>query len=131
MSPGELVMLTALMKRTNGSPHVKVGLIDGPVFTQHPDLENEHLSEIPGNEIVRLRALRPKAWLACMGPLWPESCVPREVQSITMADINKDGNRGHSGVRRQRGVDRSFNKDGLCSSHVRARKTSGTDKLGG
>jgi subtilisin family serine protease len=28
---------------------VKVGLIDGPVVTQHPDLENEHLSEIPGN----------------------------------------------------------------------------------
>ncbi len=49
MFPLELVNLTALMERTSGSPEVKIGLIDGPVVTQHPDLASEHLREIPGN----------------------------------------------------------------------------------
>lgn len=48
MSPLELVRLTALMERTSGSPEVKIGLIDGPVVTQHADLASEHLREIPG-----------------------------------------------------------------------------------
>ena len=38
MNPLGLVKLTALMERTGGSPDVKVGLIDGPVATRHPDL---------------------------------------------------------------------------------------------
>ncbi len=45
----ELVRLTALMERSSGGPEVKIGLIDGPVMTQHADLEVEHLREIPGN----------------------------------------------------------------------------------
>jgi subtilisin family serine protease len=49
MNPLELVKLTALMDRTSGNPEVKIGLIDGPVVTQHPDLAGEHLREIPGN----------------------------------------------------------------------------------
>jgi subtilisin family serine protease len=49
MNPLELVNLTALMERTSGSPEVKIGLIDGPVFTQHPDLAGGHLREISGN----------------------------------------------------------------------------------
>ena len=49
MDPLDLVKLTALMERTSGSPEVKIGLIDGPVVTQHPDLAGEHLREIPGN----------------------------------------------------------------------------------
>ena len=48
--PLELVRLTALMEATSGSPEVKVGLIDGPVVTQHPDLASEHLREIPGSQ---------------------------------------------------------------------------------
>ena len=48
MDPLELVKLTALMERTSGSPEVKIGLIDGPVVTQHPDLAGGHLREIPG-----------------------------------------------------------------------------------
>ena len=48
MFPLELVKLTALMERTSGRPEVKIGLIDGPVVTQHPDLAGEHLHEIPG-----------------------------------------------------------------------------------
>lgn len=49
MDPLDLVKLTALMERTSGSPEVKIGLIDGPVATQHPDLAVEYLREIPGN----------------------------------------------------------------------------------
>src|SRR3982750_177145 len=45
----DLVKLTALMERTSGSPEVKIGLIDGPVLIQHPDLAGEHLREVPGN----------------------------------------------------------------------------------
>jgi subtilisin family serine protease len=45
----DLVKLTALMERTSGSPELKIGLVDGPVVTQHPDLAGEHLREIPGN----------------------------------------------------------------------------------
>ena len=49
MFPLELIKLTALMERTSGSPEVKIGLIDGPVVTQHRDLTDEHLREIPGS----------------------------------------------------------------------------------
>jgi subtilisin family serine protease len=49
MDPLDLVKLPALMDRTNGNPEVKIGLIDGPVVTQHPDLAGEHLREIPGH----------------------------------------------------------------------------------
>jgi subtilisin family serine protease len=48
MDPLNLVKLTALMDRTSGSPEVKIGLIDGPVVTKHPDLAGVDLSEIPG-----------------------------------------------------------------------------------
>lgn len=37
------------MKRTRGSPEVKIGLIDGPVVTRHADLAIDYLHEIPGN----------------------------------------------------------------------------------
>jgi subtilisin family serine protease len=49
MDPLDLVKLTTLMERTSGSPEVKIGLIDGPVLTEHPDLAREHLHEIPGS----------------------------------------------------------------------------------
>jgi len=49
MVPLELAKLTALMERTSGSPEVKIGLIDGPVATQHPDLAGALLREISGN----------------------------------------------------------------------------------
>jgi subtilisin family serine protease len=44
----DVVKLKALMQRTSGSPEVKIGLVDGPVVIQHPDLAGEHLREIPG-----------------------------------------------------------------------------------
>lgn len=45
----DLVKLTPLMHRTSGNPEVKIGLIDGPVSTQHPDLSNKHFLEIGGH----------------------------------------------------------------------------------
>ncbi|ABB74148.1 Subtilase family protein [Nitrosospira multiformis ATCC 25196] len=48
MLPTELVKLPALMQRTSGSPEVRIGLIDGPVFTQHADLVQGQLMEIGG-----------------------------------------------------------------------------------
>jgi subtilisin family serine protease len=48
MYPLDLVKLTALMARTDGNPEVKIGLVDGPVLTQHPDLAGTPFREIPG-----------------------------------------------------------------------------------
>lgn len=44
MTPIDLVRLTALRDRTGGSPDVVVGLIDGPVAVDHPDLANENIT---------------------------------------------------------------------------------------
>jgi subtilisin family serine protease len=49
MSPLELVRLSALMERTSGSPDVRIGLIDGPVLTHHPDLASDHFHEVSGH----------------------------------------------------------------------------------
>jgi subtilisin family serine protease len=46
MGPLDLVKLGVLMERTSGIPEVRIGLIDGPVLTQHPDLARECLREI-------------------------------------------------------------------------------------
>lgn len=48
MVPLELARLTALMERTSGRPDVRIGLIDGPVAIQHPDLAGGQIQEIPG-----------------------------------------------------------------------------------
>lgn len=45
----DLVKLTALMERTSGQPEIVVGLLDGPVATNHPDLESAYIREIPGS----------------------------------------------------------------------------------
>jgi subtilisin family serine protease len=41
-----LLNLTGLMERTCGSPQVKIGLIDGPVETRHPDLAGGRFHEL-------------------------------------------------------------------------------------
>ena len=45
----ELVRLTPLMQRTSGRPEVLIGLIDGPVLMNHPELTRGHIREIPGS----------------------------------------------------------------------------------
>jgi len=49
MTPLDLVGLTSLINRTSGRPEVTIGLIDGPVVMNHPELASQHIREIPGN----------------------------------------------------------------------------------
>lgn len=48
MNPLNLVGLTALMERTGGRPEVVVGLVDGPIAMNHPDLAGDTIREVPG-----------------------------------------------------------------------------------
>ena len=36
------------MERTRGRPEIVIGLIDGPVVRDHPDLAVDHIREMPG-----------------------------------------------------------------------------------
>jgi hypothetical protein len=49
MTPLDLVKLTPLMDRTTGTPDVTIGLIDGPVAMNHPELASRHIREISKN----------------------------------------------------------------------------------
>jgi subtilisin family serine protease len=49
MGPLDLVNLTPVMARTSGRAEVRIGLIDGPVLTHHPDMVGGHLHEVPGS----------------------------------------------------------------------------------
>ena len=46
MGPLELVELDRLMARSSGSSQVVIGLIDGPVAMDHPDLSVAHIREV-------------------------------------------------------------------------------------
>jgi subtilisin family serine protease len=59
----DLVGLSALMARTRGSPDLKIGLIDGPVATQHPSLAGNRLFEIPGKQGATCRQPNSSACL--------------------------------------------------------------------
>lgn len=48
MRPLDLVKLTPLMELTSGRPDIMLGLIDGPIAMDHPDLAAENIREIPG-----------------------------------------------------------------------------------
>jgi subtilisin family serine protease len=48
MNPLDLVKLGQLMELTSGRPEVVIGLIDGPVAVDHPDLANSNVRGIPG-----------------------------------------------------------------------------------
>ncbi len=50
MTPLDLVKLTSLMDRTGGSRDVTIGLIDGPVVVDHPDLLGQQINDISGNK---------------------------------------------------------------------------------
>jgi subtilisin family serine protease len=43
----DLVGLPQLMARTSGTPEISIGLIDGPVALDHPDLAAENIREVP------------------------------------------------------------------------------------
>jgi subtilisin family serine protease len=49
MTPLDLVGLTPLMNRSSGRPDVTIGLIDGPVAMNHPELASQHINEIAGS----------------------------------------------------------------------------------
>jgi subtilisin family serine protease len=49
MTPLDLVGLTPLINVTSGRPNVTIGLIDGPVAMNHPELASQHIREIPGS----------------------------------------------------------------------------------
>jgi subtilisin family serine protease len=61
--PLELVNLTALMQRTQGNPNVMIGLVDGPVATDHPDLAGERIRQLPGSNGATCVQARSKACL--------------------------------------------------------------------
>jgi len=61
MAPLDLVKLTALMERGRGRPEIKIGLIDGPVAVDHPDLASESIREIPGGSPGRCAQLKSSA----------------------------------------------------------------------
>ena len=44
----DLVGLTPLMARSSGSSEISIGLIDGPVALDHPELAAENIREVPG-----------------------------------------------------------------------------------
>jgi len=44
----DLVGLSPLMARTSGRPEISIGLIDGPVALDHPDLAAKNIREVPG-----------------------------------------------------------------------------------
>jgi len=48
MNPLDLVNLSPFMELTAGNPDTKIGLIDGPVATSHPDISSENIRQIPG-----------------------------------------------------------------------------------
>lgn len=48
MSPLDLIRLTALMEFARGRAEMTVGLIDGPVAVNHPDLMGANIREVPG-----------------------------------------------------------------------------------
>ena len=50
MTALDMVGLTPLMNRTSGRSDVIIGLIDGPVAMNHPELASQHIREIPGTE---------------------------------------------------------------------------------
>ncbi len=43
-----LVKLTPLIELTSGRPEILIGLVDGPVVIDHPELAGENVREIPG-----------------------------------------------------------------------------------
>jgi subtilisin family serine protease len=50
MVPLDLVKLAPLMERTSGDPEIAIGLIDGPIALDHPDLVRCRIREVEGEQ---------------------------------------------------------------------------------
>ena len=50
--PLQLVKLPALMELTTGRPEVVIGLIDGPVATDHPDLRDANIRDVSRRSVA-------------------------------------------------------------------------------
>ncbi len=48
MDPLDAVGLRPLMEASSGAPETVIGLLDGPVATEHPDLISGNIKEVPG-----------------------------------------------------------------------------------
>jgi subtilisin family serine protease len=46
MNPLELVKLTPLMQHSSGRPEITIGLVDGPVAMDHPDLVGQNIRQV-------------------------------------------------------------------------------------
>src|SRR5438105_9862177 len=49
LRPLDVVSLRPLMARTTGTPEVRIGLIDGPVVRDHPDLVEAKIHQVSGS----------------------------------------------------------------------------------
>ena len=67
MTPLDLVTLSRVTDVTSGSSTVKIGLIDGPVALDHPELDGRRIRELPAAAMAR--ASSPTALLACTARL--------------------------------------------------------------
>lgn len=57
MGAMEIIGLSPLLARTSGDPAISIGLIDGPVYLDHPDLSGGRIQEVsPGGASVCSRA---------------------------------------------------------------------------
>jgi subtilisin family serine protease len=63
VNPLDLVKLTALMERTSGRPDIAIGLIDGPVAINHPDLSSKNIRELPGKLSATCTQVNSAAYL--------------------------------------------------------------------
>jgi subtilisin family serine protease len=52
MNPLDMVGLNQLMQITEGIPEIRIGLVDGPIAIDHPDLVRENLHQINSNSSV-------------------------------------------------------------------------------
>lgn len=50
MNPLDIVKLVALMEHTSGRAEIRLGLIDGPVAVDHPELSGSSIHVIPGDQ---------------------------------------------------------------------------------
>jgi len=70
MEPLDLLNLTPLMVRKIGQAKVKIGLIDGPVAMDHPDLAGENIHQVPAKQATAFPW--QTAWPVCMERSSPE-----------------------------------------------------------